>query len=200
MSRPPAATGVEVLVISVVTALLLAASWFKWLPLDFTEALGFATGAVCVWLVTKGNIWNWAVGLANNLFFSVLFWKARLFADFGLQGVYLILGIYGWYEWLRGGENRTRLAISRSSRSERIGIAVFLVVGTWGLRDAMPDALGHEIVLDTPPSKLERPEWDWRHPIESGKAEGQYQLDRLAEPHLSGTVIDAMQQQRPWES
>lgn len=71
---------------------------------------------------------------------------------------------------------------------------------TWGLRDAMPDALGHEIVLDTPPSKLERPDWDWRHPIESGKAEGQYQLDRLAEPHLSGTVIDAMQQQRPWES
>jgi nicotinamide mononucleotide transporter len=137
MSRPSAATGIEVLVISAVTVLLLAASWFKWLPLDFTEALGFATGAVCVWLVTKGNIWNWPVGLANNLFFAVLFWKARLFADFGLQGVYLILGIYGWYEWLRGGENQTRLAISRSSRSEWIGIALFLIVGTWGLRELL---------------------------------------------------------------
>ena len=73
-----------------------------------TEALGFASGAVCVWLVTKSNIWNWRVGLANNLFFAVLFWKARLFADFGLQGIYLIPGIFGWWEWLRGGENRTR--------------------------------------------------------------------------------------------
>lgn len=137
MSRPSAATQIEVLVISAVTALLLAASWFKWLPLDFTEALGFATGAVCVWLVTKGNIWNWPVGLANNLFFAVLFWKARLFADFGLQGVYLILGFYGWWKWLRGGENQTRLAISRSSPSEWIVIAVFLVLGTWGLRELL---------------------------------------------------------------
>lgn len=125
------------LVISAVTVLVPAASWFKWLPLDFTEALGFATGAVCVWLVTKGNIWNWPVGLANNLFFAVLFWKARLFADFGLQGVYLILGLYGWWKWLRGGENQTRLAISRSSRSEWIMIAVFLVAGTGGLRELL---------------------------------------------------------------
>jgi nicotinamide mononucleotide transporter len=133
MSRTSAAPGLEVLVIAAVTTLLLAASWFGWLPIDFTEALGFATGAVCVWLVTRGNIWNWPVGLANNLFFAVLFWRARLFADFGLQGVYLILGVYGWWEWLRGGENRTPLAVSRSSRSEWIGVAVFLVAGTWGL-------------------------------------------------------------------
>ena len=148
MSRPPPALGIETLVISAVTTLLLAASWFKWLPLDFTEALGFATGAVCVWLVTKSNIWNWPVGLANNLFFAVLFWKARLFADFGLQGIYLILGIYGWWEWLRGGENHTRLAISRSSRSEWIGIAVFLVLGTWGLREILQAVNGSAPLWD----------------------------------------------------
>jgi nicotinamide mononucleotide transporter len=148
MSRPPPALGIEVLVISAVTTLLLAASWFKWLPLDFTEALGFATGAICVWLVTKGNIWNWPVGLANNLFFAVLFWKARLFADFGLQGIYLILGIYGWWEWLRGGENHTRLAISRSTRSEWVGIAVFLVLGTWGLREILQAVNGSAPLWD----------------------------------------------------
>lgn len=148
MSRRPPALGIEVLVISAVTALLLAASWFKWLPLDFTEALGFATGAVCVWLVTKGNIWNWPVGLTNNLFFALLFWKARLFADFGLQGIYLILGIYGWWGWLRGGEDRTRLAISRSSRNEWIGIAVFLVLGTWGLREILQAVNGSAPLWD----------------------------------------------------
>lgn len=86
----------ETVTILTAAVLLLVTAWQKWLPLDLTEAFGFATGAICVWLVTKGNIWNWPVGLANNIFFAILFWHARLFADFGLQGVYLILGIYGW--------------------------------------------------------------------------------------------------------
>jgi hypothetical protein len=38
MSRASAATQIEVLVISTGTALWLAASWFKWLPLDFTQS------------------------------------------------------------------------------------------------------------------------------------------------------------------
>lgn len=45
--------------------LLVIVSWLRWLPLDVTEALGFATGAICVWLVTKGNIWNWPIGLEH---------------------------------------------------------------------------------------------------------------------------------------
>ena len=123
-------------VIALCAALLLC-SWRKWLPLDLTEALGFATGAACVWLVTRGNIWNWPIGLANNVFFAVLFWRARLFADFGLQGVYFALGVWGWWEWLHGGANHSRLTVSRTRRAEWIGIALFLTFGTWGLRELL---------------------------------------------------------------
>lgn len=119
------------------SAVLLLASWFKWAPIDFTEACGFVTGAVCVWLVTRENLWNWPVGLANNLFFAFLFWRARLFADMGLQGVYLALGIWGWWAWLRGGENQSRLNVSRATRVEWIGIALFLGFGTWGLSELL---------------------------------------------------------------
>lgn len=119
------------------SAVLLLAAWFKWAPIDFTEACGFVTGAICVWLVTRGNIWNWPVGLANNLFFAFLFWRARLFADMGLQGIYLILGIWGWWAWLRGGENHSRLPVTRTTRPEWMGIAGFLVIGTWGLRELL---------------------------------------------------------------
>lgn len=116
---------------------LLSAAWFKWAPIDFTEACGFVTGAVCVWLVTKGNIWNWPIGLLNNLFFAFLFWRARLFADMGLQGVYLILGIWGWWHWLHGGRNHSRLEVTRGTRAEWIAIGLFLVFGTWGLRELL---------------------------------------------------------------
>lgn len=124
-------------IIAVLSALLLTASWFRWAPIDFTEACGFATGAGCVWLVTRENIWNWPVGLANNVFFAVLFGRAHLFADMGLQGVYLILGVWGWWKWLRGGKNHDALTISRTRRAEWIGIAVFMVLGTWGLREIL---------------------------------------------------------------
>jgi nicotinamide mononucleotide transporter len=127
----------EAAVMTALCTTLLLCAWRKWLPLDLTEAFGFATGAACVWLVTRGNIWNWPIGLANNVLFAVLFWRARLFADFGLQGVYFALGVWGWWEWLHGGANHSRLTISRTRRTEWIGIALFLTLGTWGLRELL---------------------------------------------------------------
>ncbi|MES2922864.1 MAG: nicotinamide riboside transporter PnuC [Verrucomicrobiota bacterium] len=127
----------EAALLLIPSAALLLAAGFGWAPIDFTEACGFVTGAVCVWLVTRGNIWNWPVGLANNLFFAVLFWRARLFADMGLQGVYFALGIWGWWHWLHGGRAHGRLGVTRSTGAEWLGIALFLVFGTWGLRELL---------------------------------------------------------------
>ena len=128
---------IEAVAVIALCAALLLCEWQKWLPLDLTEALGFATGAACVWLVTRGNIWNWPIGLANNVFFADLFWRTRLFADFGLQGVYFALGVWGWWHWLHGGANNSKLTASHTRRWEWLGIAVFLTLGTWGLRELL---------------------------------------------------------------
>lgn len=128
---------IEAAIVFTLSAALLTCAWRQWLPLDLTEASGFATGAICVWLVTRGNLWNWPVGLANNIVFAILFWKARLFADFGLQGVYFALGIWGWWQWMHGGTHRAPLPVTRTKRNEWIAIAVFLTAGTWGLRELL---------------------------------------------------------------
>jgi nicotinamide mononucleotide transporter len=130
----PGRFALDAWLVGLASIVLLACSAFKWLPIDLTEAFGFVTGAVCVWLVTKENLWNWPIGIANNLFFAVLFWKTRLYADFGLQWVYLVLGIYGWWEWLYGGKNRTALTITKASMFDWIAIAIFIPAGTWGMR------------------------------------------------------------------
>jgi nicotinamide mononucleotide transporter len=77
-------------------------------PISVTEVLGFATGAACVLLVIDENIWNFPVGLANNVFFLVLFWSARLYGDMALQFLYLALGVAGWRRWARGPETGAR--------------------------------------------------------------------------------------------
>ncbi|HEX8150813.1 MAG TPA: nicotinamide riboside transporter PnuC [Pyrinomonadaceae bacterium] len=117
---------------------LVYASWRGWAPFGLTpfgmtEALGFVTGALCVYLVVRENVWNFPVGIANNAFFLVLFAGARLYGDAALQVVYIALGFQGWYLWLRGGENRTPLRVGRASRRLLAGVAAFVVAGTAAL-------------------------------------------------------------------
>ena len=71
----------------------------SWLAGHWTEILGFGTGAACVLLAARRNIWTFPVGLANNVAFVVLFTGAALYADAGLQLVYLALGVHGWLVW-----------------------------------------------------------------------------------------------------
>ena len=95
------------------------------------EILGFVTGAACVWLLVKQNIWNWPIGIVNNIFFAILFWRSRLFADMGLQFVYMALGALGWWRWLHAGPGGARaLEVRRTPRRSAIGFALSAAIAT----------------------------------------------------------------------
>lgn len=97
------------------------------------EMLGFVTGAASVWLTVLARISNFPVGIANSAFFLVMFASARLFADSGLQVVYIVLGFAGWWQWLHGGPERSRLTVARSGWPLLGCCVVFVVVATGGL-------------------------------------------------------------------
>ena len=97
------------------------------------ELLGFLTGAASVWLTVLARISNFGVGIANSAFFLVLFLSARLFADSGLQVVYIVLGFAGWWQWLHGGQAMARLPVARSGWPLIAGCVLFAVGATWGL-------------------------------------------------------------------
>ena len=113
--------------------LLVLASYKQVLPISLTEVFGFITGVVCVWLVVKQNIWNWPVGIANELFFIIVFWRARLFADMSLQFLYVILALLGWYRWLYGGQGKTALHVSRITAKAAIVLSAICAASTAGL-------------------------------------------------------------------
>jgi nicotinamide mononucleotide transporter len=80
---------------------------------SFIELFGFVTGAACVALLVRQNIWNWPIGIMNNLVFIVLFYRTGLYADVGLQGFYIAISIYGWWTWLHGGQDHGALKVSQ---------------------------------------------------------------------------------------
>ena len=99
------------------------------------EVLAVITGIISVYLSTRENIWSWPTALVNVTLYFVVFYETKLYADMGLQAVYFALSLYGWYEWLYGGENRTALHVSRTPRSlgvrlAVIGIACAAMLGT----------------------------------------------------------------------
>ena len=64
--------------------------------MSWVEVLGFVSGAACVWLATRQNVWNFPVGIANNLLFLWLFAHTGLYANAGLQVVFAALAVLGW--------------------------------------------------------------------------------------------------------
>ena len=98
--------------------------------MNWTEIAGFVTGAICVWLVVVRNIWNFPVGIANNVFFLVLFVNSGLYADAGLQLVYIALALIGWYWWLKGGAEHTGVVISEISAMQLAACALSVAIVT----------------------------------------------------------------------
>lgn len=86
-------------------------------PMNWTEIAGFITGAACVWLVVRQNILNFPIGIANNVLFIWLFTGSGLYADAGLQVVYIGLALVGWYWWLRGGQDHQGVVVVEPSRA-----------------------------------------------------------------------------------
>jgi len=97
------------------------------------EVFGFLTGAACVALLVRQNIWNWPLGIANNLAFIVLFYRTGLYADVGLQGFYIVISVYGWWSWLHGGRDHGALAVSRVRPAVGLLLALAVALITAGL-------------------------------------------------------------------
>ena len=83
-----------------------------------------------VYLSARENVWSWPTAIVNVSLYTFIFFRSGLYSDMGLQVVYLVLSIYGWYQWLRGGENHGVLKVSRASRRVWV-VGVGLAVVTW---------------------------------------------------------------------
>lgn len=104
------------------------------------EVLGFVTGAACVILAGRRSVWTFPVGIANTALFLWLFTDARLYADAGLQVVFMVLGVTGWIGWLRarGAEaaahlERDEAFVVRAPRRAWPVVALVGVAGTAGV-------------------------------------------------------------------
>jgi len=120
------------------TALPLLSDPCAWLVAhgsSCAELFGFITGVLNVWLVTRENIWSWPLGVLNAGFYIVVFARTGLYSDTGLQVVYLVLSLYGWWHWRRGvprrgGPSHDAVVVTRTPRRTAVIMAV-IALASW---------------------------------------------------------------------
>jgi nicotinamide mononucleotide transporter len=97
------------------------------------EATAVAFGIASVFLSARQNVWSWPLGIVNVALYVIIFHDAKLYADMGLQVVYIVLAAYGWWNWLHGGADHGALRVSSVPPREAVLLAVAFVAGTAAL-------------------------------------------------------------------
>ena len=109
------------------------------------EIFGVVTGILYVILEVKQNRLLWPLGLLTSATYVYIFFNGKFYADMGLQVYYVLISIYGWYYWSRGGERSGsgELPVVRGNRKQLIILSLIFAVswiGIYFLLDKLTDS------------------------------------------------------------
>ncbi len=88
--------------------------------MNWIEPIAALLGILSVWYARKENILVFPFGIASVAIYIYICFVARLYANAGINVVYLISNMYGWYMWSRTGDDNQKLQISRNTPSQNI--------------------------------------------------------------------------------
>ena len=122
--------------------------------MTYIEILATIFGFICVTLTVKQNIWCWPTGLIQVSLYIAVFYQARLYSDMGLHVIYVFMNIFGWYNWLYGGEDRGRLEVSLLTMFGVVFWGLVAVMATAGLGYVMSTYTRADLAYGTRPPRF----------------------------------------------
>lgn len=93
------------------------------------EYVAFVSLVLYVYFATKQKAIAWVLSLVGLVLFMVINYRASLYGEIPLQGVYILLSFYGWYQWRYGGRHETVLPVSFTSLNLWL---VLIILGAFG--------------------------------------------------------------------
>lgn len=76
------------------TLLGVAVSWL--------ELVAFVLAVLMVLLNIRVDPLAWPLAIASSALYFLLFWQSRLYGDASLQILFIVVALWGWWQWLRG--------------------------------------------------------------------------------------------------
>jgi len=82
------------------------------------EWLGTVTGFLCVYLAARQHILNWPISIISVAAYAILFYQSKLYGNAILQVYFFGTAIYGWYYWVKRGQDADKKPIVSFSAAE----------------------------------------------------------------------------------
>jgi nicotinamide mononucleotide transporter len=98
-------------------------------PVSYVEFIGTVLGLISVFLAARANIFTWPTGIANAIFFLVIFYQIQLYSDMFLQMYFCCMGVYGWFTWKYKAAHH-QSDIRTLSNAQRLRLAIFIAAVT----------------------------------------------------------------------
>jgi nicotinamide mononucleotide transporter len=104
-----------------------------WFVDNYIEIVGALLSLIYLFLSIKQKIWLWPVGLLSAVFYVIVFYQSKFYADMSLNVYYFFISIYGWLTW-SGAKSRKNIVLHvRRARSKERVILVLLIIAIFGL-------------------------------------------------------------------
>lgn len=92
------------------------------------EFVAVILGIASVWYARKEDIKVFPLGILSVLLFIYIFFRGKMYANAGINTVYLLTNIYGWYNWSRQSGGGDTLKITRNTFAQNMWLALFAIV------------------------------------------------------------------------
>lgn len=98
---------------------------------NYLELIAVAAGIAGVYLTTKQIIWCWPVSVVNVVLSAIVFYQSKLYQDALLQVFYFVMAVYGFYFWMKGGENHQEAIVQKINKTLLIFIIIVGIISNF---------------------------------------------------------------------
>lgn len=98
-------------------------------PATWLELAALVIALAMVGFNMRVNPLGWPLAIASSLLYFLLFWDSRLYGEAGLQIFFVVVALWGWWQWLRGTlDDGSALRVRALPRREAIGCGLVLAL------------------------------------------------------------------------
>jgi nicotinamide mononucleotide transporter len=79
--------------------------------LGIIEWVAAGLGVINISLLIFRSVWNYPFGIAMVALYTFIFFEKRLYAESGLQVFFILAQLWGWYLWVKVGDDENRVPV-----------------------------------------------------------------------------------------
>ena len=89
----------------------------NWIIENWIEIVGALIGFIYIFFEIKVNKWMWPIGILTSIFYIIIFFNSKFYADMSLQFYYIVISIIGWYWWNKEQNLNKELKIRKLNKT-----------------------------------------------------------------------------------